>query len=66
MNKLYRRIKHTVITLGIASGMTAAALTYQHTPDNCRAMVLAEVGKNQQFVDAVAPVTFTEAMTRGR
>lgn len=61
---MLKLIKHTIITLGIASGMTAAALTYQHTPDNCRAMVLAEVGKNQQFVDAVAPVTFTEALGR--
>ena len=59
---MLKLLKHTIITLGIASGMTAAALTYQHTPDNCRAMVLAEVGKNQQFVDAVAPVTFTEAL----
>lgn len=59
---MLKLIKHTIITIGIASGMTAAALTYQHTPDNCRAMVLAEVGKNQQFVDAVAPVGFHEAL----
>lgn len=61
---MFKIIKHTIITLGIASGMTAAALTYQHTPDNCRAMVLAEVAKNQKFVDAVSPMTFTEALGR--
>lgn len=61
---MLKLIKHTIITLGLASGMTAAALTYQHTPDNCRAMVLAEVSKNQQFVDAVSPMTFTEALGR--
>lgn len=63
---MLKLIKHTIITLGIASGMTAAALTYQHTPDNCRAMVLAEVGKNQQFVDAVGAKDFLTEMTRGR
>ena len=64
MKKAYSIIKHTIITLGIASGMTAAALTYQHTPDKCRAMVLAEVGKNQQFVDAVATPDFLTALTK--
>lgn len=59
---MFKIIKHTIITLGIASGMTAAALTYQHTPDNCRAMVLAEVAKNQKFVDAVSPMTFNQAL----
>jgi len=59
---MLKLIKHTIITLGIASGMTAAALTYQHTPDNCRALVLKEVGKNQQFVDAVSPMTFNQAL----
>ena len=59
---MLKLIKQTIITLGIASGMTAAALTYQHTPDNCRAMVLAEVSKNQRFVDAVSPVTFHQAL----
>jgi len=63
---MLKLIKHTIITLGIASGMTAAALTYQHTPDNCRAMVLKEVGKNQQFVDAVATPDFVTAMTRSK
>lgn len=63
---MFKLIKHTIITLGLASGMTAAALTYQHTPDNCRAMVLAEVAKNQKFVDAVATPDFLTAMTRGK
>jgi len=63
---MLKHIKRTIITLGIASGMTAAALTYQHTPDNCRALVLKEVGKNQQFVDAVATPDFLTAMTRSK
>lgn len=63
---MFKLIKHTIITLGIASGMTAGALTYQHTPDKCRAMVLAEVGKNQQFVDAVGAKDFLTEMTRGK
>ena len=61
---MLKLLKHTIITLGIASGMTAAALTYQHNVDTCRAMVLAEVGKNQQFVDAVAAPDFLTAMTK--
>lgn len=56
------RFKQLIITAGIASGMTVVALTYQHTPDKCRAMVLREATKNQQFLDAVAPVSFTEAL----
>jgi len=63
---MLKHIKRTIITLGIASGMTAAALTYQHTPDNCRALVLKEVAKNQQFVDAVATPDFLTAMTRSK
>jgi len=63
---MLKLIKHTIIILGIASGMTAAALTYQHTPDNCRALVLKEVAKNQQFVDAVATPDFLTAMTRSK
>jgi hypothetical protein len=63
---MLKLIKHTIITLGIASGMTAIALTYQHTPDNCRALVLKEVAKNQQFVDAVATPDFLTAMTKGK
>lgn len=61
---MLKLLKHTIITLGIASGMTAAALTYQPTPDNCRAMVRSEIAKNQQFVDAVAAPDFLTAMTK--
>ena len=48
-----KRIKHTFITLGLASGMTAAALAYMHNLPTCRAMVLHEVASNQQFLDSV-------------
>jgi CDP-diacylglycerol pyrophosphatase len=30
--------------------------------DKCRTMVIAEVEKNQQFVDAVAPLGFHEVL----
>ena len=63
---MLRKIKHTFITLGIASGITAGALFYTHNLDTCRVMVLAEVGKNQQFIDSVATPDFLTAMTRGR
>lgn len=48
----------------ICAGITAAYyIPKQPTPlDKCRAMVLAEVKKNQQFVDAVSPMTFHQAL----
>lgn len=72
MKKTYQTIKHTIITLGIASGMTVmacmafSALTRLHNVDTCRAMMLKEVAKNQQFVDAVATPDFLTAMTRSK
>jgi len=55
-----------VITIIGGIGAVAAIIYYnekQPSPlDKCRAMVVAEVKKNQQFVDAVSPMTFTEAL----
>ena len=69
---MLKLIKHTIITLGIASGLAAAFLWMdfdiaqrEKQIDICRAMVLAEVGKNQQFVDAVGAKDFLTEMTRG-
>ena len=63
---MLNRIKLAIIALGIASGMTVAALTLIHTPENCRALILKDAAKHQRFMDNVAqyqvPVTFHEAL----
>lgn len=63
---MLNRIRLTIITLGIASGMTAAALTLIHTPENCRALILKDAEKHQRFMDNVAqyqvPMTFHQAL----
>lgn len=65
---MLKKLKHTFITLGVASGMTAAALAYVHTSDNCRDMILRDAGKNQTFMDNVAqyqvPQDFLTAMKK--
>lgn len=62
-------IKQTFITLGLASGMTAAALAYQHTPTNCRAMVQRDLAANVQFIGNVsqyaAPQDFLATLSKG-
>lgn len=50
-------IKQTIITLGLACGMTAAALTYQHTPDKCRALVQRDLAANVKFAGDIAAYT---------
>lgn len=66
---MFKRIKSVFITLGIASGMTAAALAYQHTPNQCRAMVLKDMAANAQFASQLAQYTtqqdFLTTMSRG-
>lgn len=68
---MLKRRKSTFITFGIVGGIMGALIAANHyiskqpSPlDKCRAMVIAEVKKNQQFVDSVAPVTFHEALGR--
>ena len=67
---MLKLIKHTVITLGIASGMTAIALIYLHNVDTCRAMVIEAERKHQAFSATMAgyevPEDFLTAMTRGK
>lgn len=63
---MLKLIKQTIITLGVASGMTAAALAYTHTPNNCRAIVMRDLASNVQFASDVseytAPRDFLTAM----
>ena len=63
---MFNHIKRTFITLGIASGMTAAALTLIHTPEHCRALILKDASKHQRFMDSVAqyqaPMSFHQAL----
>jgi len=59
-------IKHTFITLGLASGMTAGALFYLHNVNTCRAMVVAEVKANDAFLADVQSTDFLTALTRGK
>jgi hypothetical protein len=63
---MLKRIKHTFITLGLASGMTAAALFYTHNIDSCRIMVIEHERKHQAFNATMAeyevPVSFHQAL----
>ena len=63
---MLKRIKHTFITLGIASGMTAGALFYTHNIDTCRGMVIEHERKHKAFSATMAgyevPVTFHQAL----
>lgn len=67
---MLKRIKHTFITLGIASGMTAGALFYLHNADTCRAMVLLDLSKHQQFMTQISDYAGTQdfltTLTKGR
>ncbi len=67
---MLKLIKHTFITLGIASGMTAGALFYTHNIDTCRSMVIEHERKHQAFSATMAgyevPEDFVTAMTRGK
>lgn len=63
---MLKLIKHTFITLGLASGMTAAALFYTHNIDTCRLMVIEHERKHQEFSATMAgyevPMTFHQAL----
>jgi len=67
---MLKKIKQTIITLGIASGMTAAALSYFYNVPQCRAMVLADLAKQVEFQGKLAqyqvPQDFVTAMTGGK
>jgi hypothetical protein len=63
---MLKRIKHTFITLGIASGMTAVAMHYLHNLDTCRSMVLRESVAHEAFLAEIETKDFLTAMTRGR
>lgn len=65
-------MKLTILIISIAALFTAlyyAGCYIEKQPSKlevCRAMVLKEVAKNQQFVDAVATPDFLTAMTRSK
>lgn len=63
---MFRLIKQTFITLGLASGIAAGALFYLHNVDTCRAMVVSEVRANQAFLDNVHSQDFLTELTRGK
>lgn len=67
---MLKKLKQTIITLGIASGMTAAALAYLHNVPQCRAMVLADLAKQVEFQGKLAqyqmPQDFLTTLTRGK
>jgi hypothetical protein len=63
---MLKLIKQTFITLGIASGMTAAALMYAHNVPTCRAMVLKDMQANDAFVAQISQPDFLTAMTKGK
>lgn len=67
---MLKRIKPIFITLGIASGMTAAALMYLHNVPQCRTMVLRDMAKQVEFQGQLAryqmPPDFLTALTEGR
>ena len=50
-------IRQSIFTIGLACGMTAAGLAYQHTPSNCRALVLRDLQHNVQFASDVSQYT---------
>jgi hypothetical protein len=61
---MLKKIKHTFITLGIASGMTAGALFYTHNLDTCRAMVLRESVAQSAFMAEIETKDFLTALTK--
>jgi hypothetical protein len=63
---MFRLIKRTFITLGLASGMTAGALFYLHNVKTSRTMVVAEVKANQAFLETVQTQDFLTELSRGR
>lgn len=67
---MLQKIKLTIITLGLASGMTAGALFYLHNVDTCRIMVLKDLQKQRAFQNELATYAettdFLTALTRGR
>ena len=50
---MLKKLKSAFITLGIASGMTAAALAFLHNPTSCRALVLRDLDANAKFASDV-------------
>lgn len=66
---MLHKLKLTIITLGLASGMTAAALAYLHNVDTCRVLVLQDMQKHAKFQEAIGGFTqadFLTTLTRGR
>lgn len=59
MSNLFHTLKLTFIVLGLASGMTAAALFYFHNVPKCQAMVLSDLATYQQFTAELAQFTDT-------
>lgn len=59
-------IKQTIITLGLACGMTAAALAYLHNVPTCRAMVLKDMAAHEAFVADLQPKDFLTALSKGK
>lgn len=67
---MLKRIKQTFITLGLASGIAAGALFWQHNPTSCRAMVLKDLEANSKFASDVSLYTaqqdFLTTVTKGK
>lgn len=55
-----KKLKQVFITLGIASGMTAAALAYVHNTKTCRSLVLADLKATAEFSNELAAYTGTQ------
>lgn len=62
--KLTYSITIMICIIGLSAAFIHSINKQPSKLDRCRAMVVAEVKKNQQFVDAVSPMTFTEALTK--
>lgn len=67
---MFKRIKQTFITLGLASGMTAVALFYFHNVNTCRDVVLMDLAKHQRFMldldNYSQSQDFLTALTKGK
>lgn len=66
------KLKLVIITLGVIASLAALHYAGRYAEkqpsklDACRTMVIAEVRKNQDFVDSVSTPDFLTAMTRGK
>jgi hypothetical protein len=59
---MFQKIKMVFITLGLASGMTAAALYHYASVEQCRSMVLRDIKAHDAFLAQVGPKDFLTAL----